>query len=311
MDSREMTNVFKTASCVSLFFACCLLFTSCTRTGTEKEGGVKPLVYVSILPQKYFVDRIGGKYFDVKVLVMPGQSPATYDPTPGQIAALDNAETLFLIGVPFEKHLLENISGRLKNLNIVDTSSGIDKIMLDTHTRENEHEEHGHKAGELDPHTWLDPALAKKQAVLIAANLKKIVPEHADEIDYNLSVVVADLDKLNREISAALEPVRGKKIYVFHPAFGYFARAYGLQQMAVETGGKEPGAKHIASLINKAKSEDVRVIFVQPQFSKKSAEAIAGAIGGAVVPIDPLAYDYIKNLRNIAVEIKSALARQP
>lgn len=305
----------------ALLFAMCVVAISCSGPAEDTREDVKPLVYVSILPQKYFADRIGGGHFRTEVLVLPGQSPATYDPTPRQIAALDEASVLLLAGVPFERQLRENIEGRLENLRVVDTSEGIEKIRFEE-TGDNEHHNerhdahdehagehsvHKHAADELDPHTWLDPGLAEEHARIIAAELINISPEHEDDINTNLSALIEDMDSVDDEIADSLEPLAGNKLYVFHPAFGYFARAYGLEQVAVETGGREPGAKYIAEIIEMAKADNVRVIFVQPQFSKKSAGAIAESIDGAVIDIDPLAYEYMDNLRHIADEIKQAL----
>jgi zinc transport system substrate-binding protein len=119
----------------------------------------------------------------------------------------------------------------------------------------------------------------------------------------------ADLDQVNAKIARVLAPMKGKEIFVFHPAYGYFTHRYGLKQVAVETGGKEPSAKQLAALIDKAKAANVKVIFVQPQFDKKNAETVAKTIGGAVVSLNPLAVDYIKNLDEMASKVESALSK--
>lgn len=171
-------------------------------------------------------------------------------------------------------------------------------------------EEHGHEAVDRDQHTWLDPQLAKVQAKTIADTLIRIDPSHKDLYEANLKAFQTELDAIHEQLKKALAPVKGKKFFVFHPAYGYFGDAYGLKQIPVQIGGKEPTAKQLARLIDLAKEDGVKVIFVQPQFSKKSAEALSKAIGGAVVPLDDLAPDYLKNLQDMAVKLDSALSSQ-
>ena len=261
-------------------------------------------VFVSILPQKYFVERVGGDRVEVDVLVLPGQSPATYSPPPQQLTRLARAQVYFRIGVPFEKSLIPKIESAMKDLLIVDTRDGIPlrKIEGDHH-----HEEHNHHEGGMDPHIWLSPVLVKMQAEIIYETLLTIDPESKDEYKGNYDSFVKDLDELHERIKTALAPIKGRMLFVFHPSFGYFADAYGLRQVAVETGGKEPSARQVVRLIEMAKKEKVEVIFVQPQFSRKSAQTVAREINGAVVPLDPLAEDYLGNLEDIAIKVEEAL----
>ena len=169
---------------------------------------------------------------------------------------------------------------------------------------------HDHSHGGSDPHIWLSPRLVQVQARTIADALKQADPAGAAVYEANLQQFIADLEALDAELRQALAPVRGKTLMVFHPSWGYFADAYGLEQHAIELEGKEPSARQLTRIIARAKAEDVRVIFVQPQFSQSSAEAVAGAIDGAVVPIDPLARDYMANLRRVARTIREALGGQ-
>ena len=270
-------------------------------------------VFVSILPQAYFVERVGGRHVDVKVLVGPGQSPATYEPTPDQMSALAGARAFFRIGVPFEETLLPKIRGTFKDLEIVDTRAGITLRKMEAHEHE-EHEgehEHEHEAGGDDPHSWLNPKLVKIQAKTICDALCRLDAANAVQYQQNLAKFQADLDALDARIAESLAPLAGRELFVFHPAFGYFADAYGLKQVPVEIEGKEPAAKDVAALVRRAREANVRVIFVQPQFSPKSATAIAREIGGAVVSLDPLARDYMKSLEAMAQQIGNALAAGP
>jgi len=267
---------------------------------------------VAIPPQAYFVHRIAGPRVVTQVLVEPGQSPHTYEPTPRQMAQLANSRLYFKIGLPFEERLLSKVSDTFKNLAVVDTREGIKLRAVEEWEVGGEEEGAGDhheedRAGAPDPHVWLSPRLAKIQAQNIERALARIDPDRADEYSRNLKAFEADLDALDAKIAAALAPLKGQEFFVFHPAFGYFADAYGLKQMAVETGGKQPGPRQLAELIERARKSGVRLILVQRQFSPLSAEAVAKAIGGAVVPTDTLAEDYLANLQDLAAKIQGAL----
>lgn len=263
--------------------------------------------FVSILPQAYFLERIGGQHVSVEVLVGEGQSPATYEPSPRQMARLSSARVYFAIGVPFEKNLLKKIRRSYKKLVVVETQKGVVYRYFggDRHGDAKNGGKHRNEAP--DPHIWMDPNRVKVQAKNIHDALCKLDPVNAEDYSKNLRLFISDLDRTDKKIRAALAPVRGKSMYVFHPAFGYFAESYGLHQVPIEIEGKEPSAKQLVGIIDKAKKDGVRVIFVEPQFSKKSAKSIAGSIGGAVVPINPLARDYLANLDRMASSIEKGL----
>ncbi len=262
-------------------------------------------VFVSIPPQGYFLKRIGGDHIDVQVLVEPGQSHHTYEPTPRQVSKLAQAGVYFRIGVPFERGLLDKITAGFTSLEIIDTSQGVPTRAADAH------EGHGHvEESGRDPHIWLSPKLVKIQASTISDALRRIDPAHADDYAQNLRTFLADLDALDARIARVLLPLKGREFFVFHPAYGYFGDAYGLKQVAVEEEGKEPSLKRVQMLIDRARSDGVKLIFVQPQFPTAGAKAIAEAIGGAVVPLDPMATDYLKNLEYMADQIATALPRR-
>ncbi|MFH2057983.1 MAG: zinc ABC transporter substrate-binding protein [Pseudomonadota bacterium] len=271
-------------------------------------------VQVSILPQKYFVERIGRDRVNVDVLVKPGKSPATYSPSPDQIKKLMSADVYFRIGVPFENGILDKIES-IAGVRIVDTREGIVlRQMEDTDAKghghdadhhDNKEEEH-HHVGD-DPHIWMSPVTVKIQAHTIFQALSSIDPDGKDEYQNNYDCFVKDLDDLDNRLKTVLKDLKGGNLFVFHPAFGYFTDAYGLKQIAVETMGKAPKGKALSGIIKLAKKEKTRVIFVQPQFDRNAAQKIASAINGAVVSIDPLAFDYLANMENIAQSIAGAL----
>jgi zinc transport system substrate-binding protein len=276
--------------------------------------------FASILPAASFVERVAGPHAEVTVLVGAGQDPHTFDPSPKLMAKLTQARVLFTMGFSFEQALIKKIGETFKNVEVVDLQKGITLRELTHEETEAEqkglHREHGHKhkhsheAGEVDPHTWLDPQRAKIQARTIAETLMRIDPVHRADYEKNLADFEKDLDEVDAQLAKALAPVKGKSLFVFHPAYGYFAERYGLKQVAVEVQGKEPTAKQLARLIEQAKAKQAKVVFVEPQFSKKSAQALASGLGGAVVPLNPLAADYLGNLKHMAITIESALSSQ-
>lgn len=257
--------------------------------------------FVSILPQACFVERIGGNAVEVQVLVGPGRSPATYEPTPKQMAALGRAQVYFRVGTPFEKGFIDKVASTFRGLEIVDTRKGVALHYFDGG------HDHGEETREPDPHIWLDPKRVKIQASTICKALSRLAPQQAGVFEENLSTFQDDLDQLDRKITKILSPLSGSRFYVFHPAFGYFADSYSLTQVAVEMEGKSPSPKQLSALINRARKDGVRVIFVQPQYSKRNAETIAKAIGGAVVPINPLPREYLKSMEDMAHALRKGL----
>lgn len=254
-------------------------------------------VAVSIIPQKILVERIGGELVDVQLIVQPGQSPATYEPTPRQMADVAQAGLYYRIGVPFEQIWMERIQSAYPNLPILDARAGIELRAMDE-----EGHDHGQDHGEdgLDPHIWLSPPLIKIMAQRLRDRLIELLPKHRDILVKNHTELSNSLDRLDADIRAALAGAKSKKFMVYHPSWGYFADTYGLQQIPIESEGKEPGAKALAHLIEEAKQNRIGAIFVQKQFSQDQAKAVASAIGANVVAIDPLSADYPENLRDVA-----------
>jgi zinc transport system substrate-binding protein len=274
---------------------------ACPTAPAAGKAPEKIIAAVGILPMEYFVERVGGTHVEAHALVAPGQSPHIFEPTPKQMADLAGARVYFSSGMPFEDRLVEKISQINPGLSVVNAVKGV-------RFREME-EPHGHRghagveglhAEGKDPHVWLSTVNAKIIASNIGEALKRLDPQHAAAYGKNLAEFHADIDRVHASLTKSLAPFRGKKIFVYHAAFGYFADEYGLKQVPVEIGGKEPGPRQLASLIDEARAEGVTVIFVQPQFSPKCAMVVARAIGGAVVPLDDLARDYLKNLDAIA-----------
>lgn len=276
-------------------------------------AGAEPMqVTVSVLPQKGIVEAVGGEHVSVMAMVRSGQSPHSYEPTPRQIAALADTTLYVRTGVSFEDVWMERISSANPEMRVVDGRAG---IALRTYEKGNH--DHGHGDGEKgnnargaepDPHVWTNPALVQRMAANIHAALVVLDPANSADYDRNLRNYAATLKALDtdiRRLLAGLPP--GSAFMVFHPSWGYFAEAYGLTQLPIEYEGKEPGPRGLAALIEQARRENVRVVFVQPQFSERLAEQVARAIDGRVVTVDPLAEDFATNLRLVASRIAEAV----
>ena len=282
--------------------AALLLFGCAEKRETNDSG--KPVVFVGIMPQAGLAKAIAGDLAEIHTLIGEGQSPHAYEPTARKLARLGDADVLLAIGMPFEKHLLKKIVPLYPDLPIVGTQAGIELRTM-PHEHHGEHCDHGEK----DPHVWLNPLNAATIAQNICRALEQIDPDPAEAYRGNHDKLADQLRKLDAEIRAGLLSYKGSRFYVFHPSFGYFADAYGLEQVPVELDGKAPSPRQLVALIEQAKADSVKVVFVQKQFPADSAEAIAHAIDGTVVQLDPLAEDVVANLRLIAESIAQTLKK--
>jgi zinc transport system substrate-binding protein len=264
-------------------------------------------VFASVVPIQTFVEKIGGDHVDARAMVRPGFNPKTYDPTPQQIAALTDAVLYVRTGVPFEEAWMERIRSANPGMEVVDAREGIILLELDAHSDDEHGRGAAHHADEQDPHVWTSPPLVRHMVGVVRDKLSELDPGHAAELAHNHDAFVAELDALDRDLHALLDPLPNRRFLVFHPAWGYFADTYGLTQVPIEREGKEPGARSLAALIDQAKEDGIKVVFVQPQFDKSHARQVAKAIGGVVVAVDPLAADYVANLRRVGRELARAL----
>ena len=274
-----------------------LAFAGCTSAAAAAD---LPVVFVSIPPQRYVVEHLAGSHARVEVMLPPGASPATYEPTPRQMAALNGAVLYLQIGVPFEGPVLAKISTLAPGLDVVDCRQGISLVPM-------EGSDDGHGHGPLDPHIWLDPVRMKTVARTTARALSQRVPAAAAGIERLLARLLEEIDETNHRVEARLAPFGGRDLLVFHPAYGYFARRYGLVQIAVEAGGKAPSARQLAEIVDSLGDRETPAIFIQPQFSQTAARRVADALGCQLVVLDPLAEQYLDNLETMAERIASAM----
>ena len=257
-------------------------------------------VYVSIPPQAFLVEWLAGNLVQVDVLLPPGASPATYEPTPKQMAALDHAQLYLQIGAPFEGPILAKVSELMPELRVVDCRAGVELEPIGGGG-------HDHGAGLLDPHIWLDPQRMKIIASTTAEALAALLPDEAPGIEERLAALHRAIDETNARVAALLAPFAGRTLLVFHPAYGYFTRRYGLIQMAVEVDGRAPSARRLATVVDELRQQPVPALFVQPQFSRSAAERVASALDCELVELDPLAGDYLANLEIMADRIAEGL----
>lgn len=261
-------------------------------------------VTVSVLPQRYFVERVGGERVLVEVLVEPGREPHTYDPTPRQVERMAASHIYFAIGSPFEQQLISRVQRAAPHLRVVDTLDGIELLYGEAHYHFDEQGDAVlHAAEEPDPHVWLGPLEVRRQILTIRDALIEADPDGAELYRAGYAAFDAEIEAMHREFEVLLEPARGRAILTFHPAFAYFANTYGIRQRAIELEGKEPAPRHLERLIDEALREGTRVIFTQPEFSERSAQIIARAIHGRVVSLNPLEPDWPAAMRRIATAI--------
>ena len=257
-------------------------------------------VFVSIPPQAFVVEWLIGNLVQVDVLLPPGASPATYEPTPKQMAALDHAQLYLQIGSPFEGPILAKVAELMPELRVVDCRAGVELEPMGGSG-------HDHDAGLLDPHIWLDPQRMKIIASTTADALEALLPDEAPGIEERLAALHRAIDDTDTRVADMLAAFAGRTLFVFHPAYGYFTRRYRLIQVAVEEDGRAPSARRLATVVGELRRQPVPALFVQPQFSRSAAERVANALDCELVELDPLAGDYLANLEIMADRIAGAL----
>jgi zinc transport system substrate-binding protein len=253
----------------------------------------RPVVVVSVLPQAYFVERLAGDLVDIEVMIPPGASPSSYEPSIGQLRAMSDASLYVKVGhpnFPFERAWLDDLLSERSDLTVVDCASDV-------------------REANEDPHIWLSPGCVRAIAPKISGALVDLMPARRPDLERNLQSLLADVDNLDAEIHALLDPHVGRQILVFHPAWSYFTREYGLEQVAIEREHKEPSSHELSDLIDDAHHRGFQVVFVQPQLSRRSADLVAMELGAEVVVLDPLARNWLSNMRHVAETIEECLSR--
>lgn len=268
-----------------------LMSTGCTSVPQSGSTG-KIGVIVSILPQAEFAEKIGGDRVAVTVMIPPGASPHSYEPAPSQLTQVSTASLYCAVGsgIEFELAWMDRITSMNKDMVVIDCSKGIELISGDPDRKDH---------SGTDPHIWLSPGNAAKIVENMYQGLIAVDPDSTEYYTKNREEYLQELQTLDNKIREAL-PASLTKIMVYHPSWGYFCRAYGLEQIPIEKEGKEPTPQDIAQLIDLAREENITVIFVSPQVNTQSAEVIAREIGAKLVLVDPLEKDYVENLLRVA-----------
>jgi len=256
-------------------------------------------VFVSILPQKYLVERIGGDRVHVDVMVRPGLNAETYEPLPRQMTALSEADVYFLIGVPFESIWIKKISAANPGLRIIDcchalTPKGLANV---------KHETDDVVRHAYDAHVWTSPRNAMLIADIMLHALTDIDSAASENYGKNHAALVQDLDDLDQFIKKQFTSLGNRYLMVAHPSWGYFADAYGLTQIPLERHGTEIRPRELSGLVNFARSNNIHTVYVDKQMNSASARLLARETGAGVVELDPLAEDYINNLKNVTQAI--------
>lgn len=268
----------------------------------EEKPNDRLKIAVSIIPQKYFVEKVGGDKVEVIYMVEKGASPHVYEPRPSQMKDILEAKAYISIGVSFEEVWLEKFQAANGNLKIFNQGQNIEKIKSSDHFHQEDLEKETNQGLDQgdDPHIWLSVKSAAAQADNIYQALKSLDPENEAYYLANLETFKDEIENLDREISKTLARASSKSFLVFHPAFAYLARDYDLEQIAIEIEGKEPSVKEMERILETARVKNLKTIFIEPQFGQQNAKTIADQINAKVVLIDPLALNWDENLKNIA-----------
>jgi len=267
-----------------------------------KPKDERKVVSVSILPQKYFVDQIASNLLQVNVLVPPGSSPHNYEILPSQMKDLAKSKAWLQIGLlTFEDALKDKLADINKNLLIVNCSAGIKPIAGSECEEGHQHEQAHHDA--FDPHVWLAPAESKILAHNTLNALKAGFPEYATDFDTNYERFINRVDSLTALIEQKLAPLRNRNILIFHPALAYYARQFKMKQVALELDGKDPSPRHMKDIVDLAHEQNIHVIFIQKEFDSAFALQLSREINGQIIVIDPLDYNWEKQMMDITDKI--------
>lgn len=260
---------------------------ACTASEEDVDKSDKPIIAVSIVPEKTFVEAVCGDLSNTIVMVPPGYSPENYEPTPQEMAKFSEASIYFTIGVPTEEtSILPSVAEGTKVVSLAEACSEVyEELMID---------------GGRDPHIWLSPKRVVVMVKTIAEEMSILDPDNAETYSANAEAYISEIERADEEIAQLISGLRNRSFIVFHPAFGYFADDYGLSMYALEQDGKEATAEELAKMIDFAKKNDIKVIFYQAEIDSSQSEAFAEELGGVTIQLDPLSANYIENLKNMA-----------
>ncbi len=266
----------------------CLLFCGCPEQSGNKTGNE---ISVSVAPAAYLAEQVAGGEFKINTLLAPGKNPHDYELTPMQTSRLYRSRAYFSTELPFEHHAIEAVKNKVP---VIPLSRAVEPLPYTDcgHDHSHDHASHDlHEAGAIDPHVWFSAVNAGKIAGMMAEEMAKLKPEKAAFFRDNAAKLQAKFAAIEAELEADLKPFAGKTVYVYHPSFGYFVRDFNMKQRPIELEGREIPLADLNKILREAKRDQAAMIFVQPNFSSASAEALAKGAGCKVVAVDPLQYD--------------------
>lgn len=270
-----------------------LFLTACTSNRRQPADG--PTLTVTLEPLRYFTEAIAGDKFHVVSMVPKGSSPETYDPTPQQLVHLDKSIAYLRIGyIGFEQAWMDKLTANAPHLKVFDTSQGIDLIREEGHR----HGDHYHEGG-VEPHVWNSARNASVIARNIYAALCELDSPNEPYYKQRLDSLQQVIRQTDTEVRSLLQHA-DTTFLIYHPALSYFARDYGLKQISIEEGGKEPSPAHLKELVETCRRDQARVIFVQQEFDTRNAQLIANELGIKVIPINPLSYEWREEMLRVA-----------
>jgi zinc transport system substrate-binding protein len=258
--------------------------------GAQDQSGTGQVrVVVSVAPQEEFVKAVGKDKVRVTVMVPSGADPHTYEPRPQQMQELSQAQLYLMVGSPMEFELtwMDKIRAMNPQMKVVNTSQGIEFITSQ-----------GESSG--DPHVWVSPKNARIMVENTYQALVEVDPDNQKYYQENRDQYLEELDQLDHNLTRSLQKVKSKKILVYHPAWAYLCRDYGLEQISIEKEGKEPTSQDLAQLVDQARQDNITLVFVSPQYNQRNAQVIADEIGAELVVVDPLASNYLENMARVA-----------
>lgn len=281
-----------------------MFFFSCQ---PKKGNRGKQLITVSILPQKFFVEAIAGDLFEVNVMIPPGASPASYDPSAQQMVKYANSSIYFMIGsLGYEQAWKERLKSSAPDVRQIETEEAVS--MIETQIECN-HGDHTHFHGEMDPHVWTSPRNVILMVKKMCEVLTSIDPANKELFESRTEIFIEKIHRVDEQIAQDLKPFAGQTFLVFHPSLGYFANDYHLIQESIEFEGKSPSAAHMANVVDMAQSKSIQSVYIQAQFEIEKAEMIAQEIGASVVYIDPLSENWLNEISRISEQIKNGFSK--
>ena len=287
-----------------IIIAFAIFMASCGNS-KQKQTSEANIVTVSVLPQKYLIEKIAGDFLTVNVMVPPGASPSDYEPTPKQMVSLNNSSNYFYVGhLGFEEAWLDRLAQNAPNTNFVSCSKNLELEEGSCEHEGHEHEGHHH---DVDPHVWMSPTMVKQIVTDMTKVLATTYPEKEAEFKTNAQTFIAEIDSLHSVLENTFANKTNRSFMIFHPALGYFAHDYQLEQHSIEYEGKSPSTAHLRKMIDLVNSEKITTIFIQSQFETEKAMSVAKETNTKIVSIDPLAENWLEMMNDIKEKMSEAL----